>query len=104
MCCPSGSAPADRRSSAANDAVSGTGWAGNEHVSWQLSENELVIARDELDRLHDDLYVLACAVEDAERDIEALGPSPSARALAETLEWLLSAAKPLRSGVGGRGR
>jgi hypothetical protein len=61
-----------------------------------LSENELVIARDELDRLHDDLYVLACAVDDADRDIEAMGAAPSARALADTLDWLLSAARPLR--------
>ncbi|MFM8564369.1 MAG: hypothetical protein ACKOCE_10860, partial [Acidimicrobiia bacterium] len=30
----------------------------------QISENELVVARTELDRLYDDLYVLACAVED----------------------------------------
>ena len=29
----------------------------------ELSENELVIARDQLDGLHDDLYVLACAVD-----------------------------------------
>lgn len=62
----------------------------------ELSENELVIARDELDRLHDDLYVLACAVDDAERDIAAQGAKPSARELAETLNWLLSAARPLR--------
>ena len=62
----------------------------------ELSENELVIARDELDRLHDDLYVLACAVDDAERDIGALGAKASARELAGTLNWLLSAARPLR--------
>lgn len=62
----------------------------------ELSENELVIARDELDRLHDDLYVLACAVDDAERDIASLGTKASARELTETLNWLLSAAKPLR--------
>ena len=37
----------------------------------QLSENELVIARDQLDALHDELYVLACAVEDTERDLAA---------------------------------
>jgi hypothetical protein len=46
-----------------------------------LSENELVIARDELDRLHDDLYAMACAVEDTERDMAA---------------WLMDAARPLR--------
>lgn len=55
-----------------------------------------MIARDELDRLHDDLYVLACAVEDTERDLSALGTSPSARELQKILDWLLSAARPLR--------
>ena len=34
----------------------------------ELTENELVAARDELDALHDDLYVLACAVNDAEQE------------------------------------
>jgi len=62
----------------------------------ELSEGELVIARDELDRLHDDLYVLACAVEDTERDVEAWGAKPSSTELRRTLDWLLSAARPLR--------
>lgn len=61
-----------------------------------LSENELVIARDELDRLHDDLYVLACAVDDAERDLEAMGAKPTVTELRDVLGWLLVAAKPLR--------
>lgn len=60
-----------------------------------LSENELVIARDELDRLHDDLYALACAVEDTERDMGA-GDTRSARELTEMLDWLMDAARPLR--------
>ncbi len=58
-----------------------------------LGVNEIVVRRDELDRLHDDLYMLACAIEDVERDV---GPKPSNRELAEALEWLLDAAKPLR--------
>jgi hypothetical protein len=62
----------------------------------ELSENELVIARDELDRLHDDLYVLACAIDDAERDLESMGAKPTAAELRNTLTWLLAAAKPLR--------
>ena len=33
-----------------------------------LSDGELVIAKATLDELHDDLYVLACAVDDVERD------------------------------------
>ena len=62
----------------------------------ELSEGELVIARTELDALHDDLYVLACAVDDAERDLKASGSRPTIKELTEILEWLLAAAKPLR--------
>lgn len=62
----------------------------------QISEDELVIARTELDALHDDLYVLACAVEDAERDIATLGSRPTAQDVREILDWLLDAAQPLR--------
>jgi hypothetical protein len=61
----------------------------------RLSDDELVIARAELDALHDELYVLACAVEDTERDI-AGSRRRTVRDLSETLEWLLSAARPLR--------
>ena len=61
----------------------------------ELSENELVIARDELDGLHDELYVLACAVEDTERDLGAGGRRTVAQ-LSDALEWLLAAARPLR--------
>jgi hypothetical protein len=61
----------------------------------ELSENELIVARDELDKLHDDLYVLACAVEDAERDLAA-GAKQTAGSLRETLDWLMEAARPLR--------
>jgi hypothetical protein len=60
----------------------------------ELSENELVIARDELDRLHDELYVLACAVEDTERDLAA-GGRRTVQELTDTLQWLLDAARPL---------
>lgn len=62
----------------------------------ELSENELVVAREELDRLHDDLYVLACAVEDTEKDLEQLGASPKSAELRRMLDWLLDAARPLR--------
>lgn len=55
-----------------------------------------MITRDELDKLHDDLYVLACAVEDAERDLAAMGPKPTATELRDVLQWLLVAARPLR--------
>ena len=62
----------------------------------ELSENELVIARDELDALHDDLYVLACAIGDAEADVEAAGSRPAVRELQLVIDHLLAAAKPLR--------
>lgn len=62
----------------------------------ELSENELVIARDELDALHDELYVLACAVGDAEADLDAAGPRPSVRELQLIIRSLLDAAEPLR--------
>ena len=44
----------------------------------ELSDGELVIAKAALDELHDDLYVLACAVDDVERDLAA-GPTEARR-------------------------
>jgi hypothetical protein len=63
----------------------------------QLSEDELVIARAELDRLHDDLYVLACAVDDTERDLSDAGPEATPEELRRILDWLVQSAKPLRN-------
>ena len=54
------------------------------------------MARAELDRLHDDLYVLACAIDDTERDLAEAGPDASAKELREILDWLLESAQPLR--------
>ena len=62
----------------------------------QLSDGELVIARAELDSLHDDLYVLACAVDDADRDLHAAGQRATTAELRDILDWLLEAARPLR--------
>ncbi len=62
----------------------------------ELSDGELVIARAELDALQDDLYVLACAVDDTERDLEAAGARPTVRELRDLIDWLLSSARPLR--------
>lgn len=61
----------------------------------ELGENELVIARTELDDLHDDLYVLACAIEDTERDLAA-STDPTVGELRDLLTWLLESAEPLR--------
>ncbi len=55
-----------------------------------------MVARSELDALHDDLYVLACAVDDAERDLRAAGAKPSVTELREIVGWLLDGARPLR--------
>jgi len=59
-----------------------------------LSENELVIARDEIDRLKDQIYVLACAVEDVTTDL-ASNATQTVASLRESLEWLLEAAEPV---------
>lgn len=72
-------------------------WVGKQRASeLQLSERELIITKEELDALHDELYVLACAVNDAERDLTAAGARVSARELREVVDWLLAAARPLR--------
>jgi hypothetical protein len=57
-----------------------------------LSERELVVARSQLDELHDRLYVLACAVEDVERDLTVSATRAEYR---EAVDWLLEAARPL---------
>jgi hypothetical protein len=51
------------------------------------------MARAELDSLHDDLFVLSCAVADTQRDLA--GPRMSATELRDALRWLLDAAEPL---------
>ena len=58
-----------------------------------LSENELVVAREELDDLKDMIYVLHCAVIDARRDLE--NPRQTKESLADLVGWLLEAAEPV---------
>jgi hypothetical protein len=60
----------------------------------QISEDELVVTRQELDDLYDDLYVLACAVADTEAELGTAKPTVSG--LKEALSWLMDAARPLR--------
>jgi hypothetical protein len=60
----------------------------------KISEDELVIARAVIDSLYDDLYVLACAVDDTERELKAA--KPTVRSITEALEWMMEAARPLR--------
>ncbi len=72
-------------------------WVGKQRAAeLELNETELIVTKDELDRLHDELYVLACAVNDAERDLQAAGAKPNVRELQEIIDWLLSASRPLR--------
>lgn len=59
----------------------------------QLSENELVMTRDELDSLKDQIYVLHCALTDARRDLE--NPRHTKDSLREILDWLMEAAEPV---------
>jgi hypothetical protein len=57
-----------------------------------LSEQDLVVTREALNRLHDQLYVLECAIEDVEADLAADdGPD----GLRRCLDWLLENARPL---------
>lgn len=51
------------------------------------------MARDELDALKDQLYVLHCAVVDARTDL--VSDRLSVTALRELLEWVLEAAEPV---------
>lgn len=59
----------------------------------QLSENELVMTRDELDQLKDQIYVLHCALIDARLDLEH--PRHTKESLRDILDWLMDAAGPV---------
>jgi hypothetical protein len=72
-------------------------WVGRQRArELQLNEHELIVTKAELDQLHDELYVLACAVEDVERDLTSAGKGPAASEVTEMLTWLLEAARPIR--------
>ncbi len=57
-----------------------------------LSEGELVMTRQALEKLLDQIYVLQAAVEDVDRDLEQSNDPGEVK---RSLEWLLSAARPL---------
>ena len=61
----------------------------------RITEEQLVMARSQVDALHDAVYVLACAVADTERDLAALGSRPSVAEFRPILDWLLENARPL---------
>ncbi len=70
-------------------------WVARQRASeLKLSENELVMTRGELNALRDQIFVLKCAIDDVERDLD---PSidPTTRDFRAALTWLLEAAKPV---------
>jgi uncharacterized membrane protein affecting hemolysin expression len=73
-------------------------WVGRQRArELQLNEDELIVTKAALDQLHDELFVLACAVDDVERDLaSAAGKAPAASEVREMLSWLLEAARPIR--------
>ena len=62
----------------------------------QLSDEQLVMAREELNDIHDALYVLSCAVDDVQRDLADI-EKPSAKELRDMLKWILECAEPIGS-------
>jgi hypothetical protein len=71
-------------------------WVGSQRAAeLRLRDDELIMARAELDALHDELYVLARAVDDISRQLSG-GGERTARELDGLLQWLLDAARPLR--------
>jgi hypothetical protein len=72
-------------------------WVGRQRAQeLQLNETELIVAKAELDQLHDELYVLACAVDDVDRDLATAGKPPPPKDVQQMLSWLLDAARPIR--------
>ena len=59
----------------------------------ELSENELVVTREELDNLKDLIFVLQCAVNDVRTDLAS--PRQTKETLADMVSWLLDAADPV---------
>jgi hypothetical protein len=59
----------------------------------ELSENELVMTRDELDTLKDQIFVLHCALTDAKTDLQHERHTKDS--LREILNWLIDAAEPV---------
>lgn len=62
-----------------------------------LDESAIIVARRELDDLRDELYVLACAIEDVERDLSG---RPELGDYRDAVHTLLAAAKPLTADAG----
>lgn len=70
-------------------------WVARQRASeLQLSENELVMSRSELDALRDQIFILKCAIDDVEGDLDP-ATDPTTRDFKAALQWLLEAARPL---------
>jgi hypothetical protein len=57
-----------------------------------LDTTELIVARDQLHRLYDELWVLDCAIHDVDQDLAHARTIADHRA---ALDWLLDAARRL---------
>jgi hypothetical protein len=61
----------------------------------ELADNELVMTREELDSLKDQIYVLHCALADARSDLSK--PRHTKDSIREILDWVMDAAEPVAS-------
>jgi hypothetical protein len=61
----------------------------------ELGPDDVVVRRQSLDALRDDVYVLSCAVDDAERDLAELR-RPSISELQRIIADLIDASNALR--------
>jgi len=57
-----------------------------------LGEDELIVAREQLDELRDQVFVMCAAVDDARQAAPALLDLAEAR---EWIDWIVQAAAPL---------
>jgi hypothetical protein len=60
-----------------------------------LDESQVVIARRDVDALHDRLYELESAIEDVDNDLADAAEAPGSDDYRQALEWLLATARPL---------
>jgi hypothetical protein len=59
-----------------------------------LDEADLIVTREALEQLRDQLYVVQCAVEDVRRDIGS-SARPTLHEYEEAMAWLLDSLAPL---------
>lgn len=72
-------------------------WVSRQRIAdLDLGSDEIVVSRAALDALHDDLYVLAAAIDDTEKDLVDPSVMNDRRELRRALGWLLESAIPLK--------